>query len=71
MRKYPYHGSVVLIRNKNSFENESLGSNSIKAQGRSHMSLTKTKDFFDVDLENSKSNSYIMTIHQDYLPAST
>ena len=57
MSKYPYHGSLVLIRNKNSSKNESPGSDSIEAQGRSHMSSAKTKDFFDVALENSRSNS--------------
>ena len=48
MRKSPYNGSVVLIRNRNSFGNESLGSNFVKAQGRSHMSSANTKDLFDV-----------------------
>ena len=57
MSKYPYHGSVVLIRNMNSSGNESLGSNSIEAQGTSHISSENTNDFFDVALANSRSNS--------------
>ena len=61
MSKSPYHGSVVLIRNMNSSRNETLGSDSIEAQGRSHMSSTKTRDFFDVALGNSRSNSCRMT----------
>ena len=63
MSKSPYHGSVVLIRNRNSSRNESLGSDFVEAQGRSHMSSAKTKDLFDVALANSKSNSCRMTIH--------
>ena len=39
---------VVLIRNRNSSGNESLGSNFIEAKGRSHMSPANTKYFFDV-----------------------
>ena len=54
MSKYPYHASAVLIRNMNSSGNESLGSYSIEAQGRSHIISTKTKDFFDVAMENSR-----------------
>ena len=53
MSKCPYHGLVVLIRNKNSSGNESLGSDSVEAHGRSHMSSSKAKDFFDVALANS------------------
>ena len=69
--EYPYQGSVVLIRNMNSSGNESLGSDFVEAEGRSHMSSAKTKDFFDVALANSRSNSYSMTILQEYLPPST
>ena len=47
----------MLIKNNNSFGNESLGSYSVEAQGISHMSSVNTKDFFDVALENSRSNS--------------
>ena len=65
MIKSPYHGSVVLVENGNSSGNESLGLDSIESQGRSWLSSTNTKDFFDVALENSKSNSYRMTIHQE------
>ena len=54
MSKYLYHGSVVLIRNRNSSRNEPLGSYFIEAQGISQMSSTKTKDFFDVAMENSR-----------------
>ena len=71
MIKSPYRVSVVLIRNKNSSENESLGSESVKAQGRSHISSEKTTDFFEVALENSSSKSYRMTIHWDYFTPST
>ena len=41
----------MLIRNMNSSGNESLGSDSVVAQGRSHISSKKTKDFFDGKLE--------------------
>ena len=71
MSKSPYHGSIVLIRNRNSPGNESLGLDSVEAQGRSHMSSAKTKDFFDVALENSRSNSCRITIHREYFPPST
>ena len=54
MSKSPYHGLVELSRNRNSSRNESLGSDSIEAQSRSHISSTKTNDFFDVALENSR-----------------
>ena len=57
MSKSPYDGSVVLIRNRNSSKNESLGSDFVVAQGRSHMSSAKTKDFFDVALQNSDQTS--------------
>ena len=40
--KSPYHGSFVLISNKNSSGNESLGSASIIAQGRSHINSGNT-----------------------------
>ena len=71
MIKSPYHGSVLLIRNKKSSRNESLGSESIKAHGSSHISFANTNDFFKVALENSRSNSYRMTIHLEYSPPST
>ena len=51
MSKSPYHGSIVLSRNRNSSRNESLGSDFVEAQGRSHISSTNTKDFFDVALQ--------------------
>ena len=62
MIKYPYNRLVVLIRNINSSRNESLGSESIKAQGRLHIISAKTNDFFEVALANSRSNSCRMTI---------
>ena len=64
MIKYPYHIFVVLIKNKNSFGNESLGSVSMRAWGRSHINSTKTKDFLEVVLVNSRSNSYRITIQR-------
>ena len=53
----PYHGSVVLMRNNDSSGNESEGSVSSIVWGRSHMSSAKTRDFFEVVLANSNSNS--------------
>ena len=58
----------MVIKNKNSFGNESLGSTFVKAQGRSHINSVKTKDFFKVDLEKSRSNSYQITIHGNTSP---
>ena len=55
MIKYPYHGSVVLIKNINSSRNKSLGLESIKAQGRSHIGSAKTNDFFEVALADLRS----------------
>ena len=53
----PYHGSVVLMRNNDSSLNESKGSVVSIVRERSHISSAKTRDFLEVLLENSISNS--------------
>ena len=64
----PYHGSKVLIRNKDLSAMGSSATVSVSVEGKSHINLEKTKDFFALDFSNSKSNSYRMTIHLEYLP---
>ena len=66
-----YHGSVVLMINNDSSGNESKGSIVSVVQGRSHISSEKTKDFLEVLLENSNSNSWRITIQCEYFPPST
>ena len=67
----PYHGSFVLMRNKDSSGNESKGSVVLVVQGRSYISSTKTRDFLEVLLVNSISNSWRIKIQCDYFPPST
>ena len=66
--KYPYQGSYDLIRNRDSSRIDGSDIVAVLSQGRSQRSSAKTKDFFDLDLMNSKSNSYKMMIHFEYLP---
>ena len=58
----------MLIRNKNSSGNESLGSVFVVAWGRSHITSAKTKYFLEVVLANSSSNSCRITIQQEISP---
>jgi len=66
----PYQGSKVLIRNNDSSAMGSSTTISVLARGNSHINSAKTKDFFDLEFSNSRSNSYRMTIHLEYLPPS-
>ena len=66
MRKYPYHRSDDLITNKYSSRMDGFDVDSMLLEGRSQISSVKTKEFFDLDLINSKSNSYKMIIHFEY-----
>jgi hypothetical protein len=45
---------------------ESFATFSVSAEGRSHISLAKTRDFFDLACSNSKSNYWRITIHLEY-----
>ena len=66
-----YHGSNVLMRNKDSPGRESMGIVSSMARGRSHIGSTKMNDFFDLDFSNSRSNSWRIIIHDDYFTPTT
>ena len=55
--RYPYQGSAILMRNKDSLGNESMGYVPSVIRGRSHISLAKTRYFLELGLENSNSNS--------------
>ena len=66
--KYPYLGSYDPIENKDSSGIYGSDIVAVLSKGRSQRSSTKTKDFFDLDLMNSKSNSCKMTIHFEYFP---
>ena len=61
--KFQYQGSDDSIRNKDSSGIYGSDVVVVLLEGRSHRSLAKTKDFIDLDLMNSKSNSCKMTIH--------
>lgn len=62
----PYHGSNGKIKNNDSSRMEFLDVVLEFIVGKSHISLAKTKDFFD--LMNSKSKSYRMMFHLEYFP---
>ena len=68
--KSPYQGLDDPIRNKDSSGIDGSDVVAILSEGRSQRSSAKTKDLFDLDLMNSKSNSYNMTIHFEYFPPS-
>ena len=68
--KSPYQGSDNPIRNIDSSGIDGSDIVSILLQGRSQRSSAKTKELFDLDLINSKSNSSKMTIHFEYSPPS-
>ena len=65
--KSPYQGSYDLIKNKYSLRIDGSDVVTVLSEGRSQRILAKTNDFFDLDLMNSKSNSYKMMIHFEYL----
>ena len=67
----PYHGSFVLMINNDSLGNESKGSVVSVVWGRSHISFAKTRDFLEVLLANSSSNSWRIKIQHEYFPPST
>ena len=66
-----YHGSVILMKNNDSSNNESKGYVVLVVRGRSHISSAKTRDFLEVLLANSNSNSWRITIQREYFPQST
>ena len=68
--KCPYQGSDDLIRSRESSRIDGSIVVTVLLEGRSQRISTKTKDFFDLDLMNSKSNSYKTTIHFKYFPPS-
>ena len=68
--KSPYEGSDDPIRNRDLSGINGSDVVSVLLERRSHRSSAKTKDFFDLDLINSKSNSCKMTIHFEYFPPS-
>ena len=66
-----YHGSVMLMRNNDSYGNESKGSIVLVVRGRSHISSAKTREFLEILLAISSSNSWRITIQREYFPPST
>ena len=66
----PYHGSLDDIRNKVSSMIDALDVESLDDDGKSQSNAAKTRDFFDLDFINSRSNSRKMAIHFKYLPPS-
>ena len=66
--KFPYQGSDDLFGNRDSSEIDGSDVVGILSEGRSQRCSAKTKDFFDLDLMNSKSNSCKMTIHFESPP---
>jgi len=65
-----YHRSLDDIKNKDSSTIVSLDVESLDDDGKSHNNSAKTRDFFDLDFMNSRSNSYKIAIHFEYLPPS-
>jgi len=53
----PYHKSNESIKNNESSRIESPDLDSVSNEERSHINLTNTTDFLDLDLMNSKLNS--------------
>ena len=62
----PYHGSRVLIKKNISSGIYSSGRDERESEGRKQIKSAKTNDFFELEIVNSKSNSWRMTIHFDY-----
>jgi hypothetical protein len=65
-----YYTSSELIRKRDSSSKESSTTCYVSVEGRSHINSEKTKDFFDLARSNSKSNSWRITIHLEYIPPS-
>jgi len=61
--------SLGKIRNRYSSKIDAYDVKSLEDEGRSQSNLAKTRDFFDLDLMNSKSNSCKITIHLVYFPS--
>ena len=68
MIKSPYQGSDDPIQNRDSSIIDGSDVVSVLSEGRLQRSSEKTKDFFDLDLMNYKSNSLKMNIHFEYFP---
>ena len=66
----PYHGSLDDTRNKDSSTIDALDVESLDDDGKSHSNSAKTKDFFDLNFTNSRSNSCKIAIHFEKLPPS-
>ena len=66
----PYQGFLEDIRNKDSSTIASSDVASLDDDGRSHSNSANTRAFFDLDLLNSKSNSWRIAIHFEYFPPS-
>ena len=66
--KSPYQGLDDPIRNRDLSRIDGSDVVAVVSEERSHISSAKTKDFFDLNLMNSKSNSYKMTINFEFFP---
>lgn len=66
--KSPYQGLDDPIRNRDLSGIDGFDVVAILLEGMSQRSSVKTKDLFELDLMNSKSNSYKMMIHFEYSP---
>jgi len=64
----PYHDSRVLVRNKVSSSICLVKLVGVLANKREQINLATMRDFFDLVVEISKSNSYIIMIHLEYPP---
>ena len=64
----PYHGSRVLIKKSVSSGMYSSERDGGEFEGKEKIKSAKMSDFFDLAVVNSKSNSWRMKIHFEYLP---
>ena len=64
----PYQGSDDKIKNNDSSGIEFLDMDLELIVGRSQIKSAKISDFVDLDLMNTKLNSYRMMIHLEYFP---
>jgi len=64
----PYQGSRVLIRKRVSCESYSSAPARREEEGREKINSAKTNDFLDLEVVNTKLNSWRMTIHLEYFP---
>jgi len=65
-----YHESLDDIKNKGSSTIVALDVESLDDDGKYHNSSMKTRDFFELDFMNSRSNSCKIAIHFEYFPLS-